>query len=202
MWWCIQDLLSGRVAFWWCQVTLVFVAYDLMLASRHLIISSAVCPHYIWLEPVLSVILVVSELLRIRLSLWPWDSGTLRSWRDQDSGIPGLLERLGVELLPSSPLPPLPTCSSLSLQYCGFIILRAMHMLNNQLTIAWTTSPPLLVSTEMFVCFCLWICHGKLLAIFQCLSKSYMPVISVQKQSHEFVYAWFYMQRNNAYVMM
>jgi hypothetical protein len=54
-----------------------------MLASWHLIISSASCPGYIWLEPVLPVILVESELLRIQLSLLSCDSGILWFW---DSG--------------------------------------------------------------------------------------------------------------------
>ena len=51
------------------QVTVVSVAYVLMLAFCHLIIASAPCSYYISLEPVLPVILVVSELLRIQLSL-------------------------------------------------------------------------------------------------------------------------------------
>jgi hypothetical protein len=71
---------SGRIGFWWCQLTLVSIAYVHMLASCHLIISSATCPHHIWLEPVLPVILVVSELLRVQLSLWSYDSGILWSW--------------------------------------------------------------------------------------------------------------------------
>lgn len=53
----------------------------------------------IWLEPVLTVSLVVSEILRAQLSLWSWESGcvtvpgsqatseTLRSWWDQAPGI-------------------------------------------------------------------------------------------------------------------
>jgi hypothetical protein len=92
------------------------VAYVFMLASCHLIISRATCPHYIWLEPVLPVILVMSELLRVQLSLWScdygilrsWDpgcvrapgsqaaSGNLRSWYDQ---APGILESLDLVVL-------------------------------------------------------------------------------------------------------
>ena len=56
--WCIQDLL------WWenwilmMPINLGFsVAYVLTIVSRQLIISSATCPHYIWLEPVLPMIL-------------------------------------------------------------------------------------------------------------------------------------------------
>jgi hypothetical protein len=74
---------GGRVWFWWCQVTLVSVASVLTLASCHLIIWSACCPQYIWLVPVLAVILVQSELLRDQISLWSCDSGILWMW---DSG--------------------------------------------------------------------------------------------------------------------
>jgi hypothetical protein len=83
--------------------------------SHHLIISSATCPHNIWLEPVLPMTLVVSELYRVQLSLWscdpeilgvsellgvklpqgPWDPGVPSSW---DPGILDMLEHLGVEL--------------------------------------------------------------------------------------------------------
>ena len=77
MWWCIYDLLGGRTGFWWCQVTLISVACLLMLVSCHMVISSATCPHCIWLEPVPPVILVVSELLRVQLSLWSCDHGIL-----------------------------------------------------------------------------------------------------------------------------
>jgi hypothetical protein len=110
---------GGRIGFWWCQVNLVCVVYVLMLASRYLIISSATWPRYISLEPVLPVILVVSELLRVQLSLWSCDSvilwsrdpgyvrapgsqatsGTLRSWCSQTPGILDMLKHLGVELL-------------------------------------------------------------------------------------------------------
>jgi hypothetical protein len=69
-----------RIWFWWCQVTLVSVASVLMLASCHLIISSAYCLQYIWLDPVLPVILVDSGLLRVQLSLWSRDSGILWTW--------------------------------------------------------------------------------------------------------------------------
>ena len=72
-----------RVWFWWCQVTLVSVAYVLMLASCHLIISSACCPQYIWLEYVLPIIPVDSGLLRVQLSLWSFACGLLWTW---DSG--------------------------------------------------------------------------------------------------------------------
>jgi hypothetical protein len=54
------------------------VVYVLVLASCHLIISSVTCPCYIWLEPVLPVILVVSELFRVHLSLWSCDFVILR----------------------------------------------------------------------------------------------------------------------------
>jgi hypothetical protein len=107
--WYIRTCSCGRIGFWWCQVTLVSVAYVLLLP----------CPHYIWLEPAFPVIWVVSELLRVQLSLlscdsgilWSWDpgcvrapgsqaaSGTLRSWCDQDPGILGMLKCLGMELL-------------------------------------------------------------------------------------------------------
>ena len=83
-----------------------------MLASYHLVISSVTCPHYILLYPFLPVNLVVSELLRVQLSLWFYDSrilwswycgcvrapgsqaasGTLRSWYDQAPGILGSCE--------------------------------------------------------------------------------------------------------------
>jgi hypothetical protein len=44
-----------------------------MLAFHHLIISSATCPGYIWLEPAFSVI------------LWFWNPVILRSWVCQNS---------------------------------------------------------------------------------------------------------------------
>jgi hypothetical protein len=84
--WGIQDY-GGRIGFWCCQVTLASVAYVLMLASHHQVISSATCPDYVLLKSVLSVILVVSELLWVMLSLWPCVSVIL-----------GMLECLGVEL--------------------------------------------------------------------------------------------------------
>ena len=73
----------ARFGFWWCQVTLVSVAYALMLASHHLIMSSVTCSRFIWLAPVL----VVAELLRVQLSLWVWDPEIL-----------GMSELLGVRL--------------------------------------------------------------------------------------------------------
>jgi hypothetical protein len=48
-----------------------------MLASCHLNISSACCPQYIWLEPILPIIPVDSGLLRFQLSLWSFDCGLL-----------------------------------------------------------------------------------------------------------------------------
>ena len=69
-----------------------------MLASHHLVLSNATCPHFIWLEPVLPVILAVSQLLRVQLSLGSWDPGCvsvpgskaasqiLRFWCDQAPG--------------------------------------------------------------------------------------------------------------------
>jgi hypothetical protein len=59
-----------------------FVAYVLMLVSQHLIIFSATCPCYIQLQPVLPVIPVVSELLRVQLSVILSFQNTviLRSW--------------------------------------------------------------------------------------------------------------------------
>jgi hypothetical protein len=51
-----------------------------MLASCYLIIWSACCPQYIWLEPVLTVILVQSELRRVQQSLLSCDSGILWTW--------------------------------------------------------------------------------------------------------------------------
>jgi hypothetical protein len=76
-----------------------------MLAPCHLFISSACCPQYIWLEPVLPVIPVDSRILRVQLSLescdsgipWTWDSGCVRilgsqaSWRPWDPGVTKLL---------------------------------------------------------------------------------------------------------------
>ena len=55
------------------STNLGFCASILILASCHLIIC-------IWLETVPPVILVVSEILKVLLSLWFWDSGILRSW--------------------------------------------------------------------------------------------------------------------------
>ena len=75
MLWCIQDIVLVGQLCWWCKVTVLSVAYVFMLASHHLVISTATCPHYIWLDPVLPLILVVSELLRVQLLLWSCDSG-------------------------------------------------------------------------------------------------------------------------------
>ena len=78
---------GGKIGFWWCQVTLVCVAY-VFIASSYLIISSATCPCYL-LELVLLVILVVSELLRVQLSLWSCDSEILWSWDPECVEAPG-----------------------------------------------------------------------------------------------------------------
>jgi hypothetical protein len=53
--------------------------FVLMLASHHLIISTATCLSCLWLEPVPSVILVVPELLRVHLFLWSCDPGCCQS---------------------------------------------------------------------------------------------------------------------------
>jgi hypothetical protein len=95
VWWCIQDLLQRRTGFWLCQVTLVFVAYVFILATCHLFISSITCPCCLWLDPVLPVILVVSELLRVQLSLWPCHSGMLWSWEVHVSELLGVKLRQG-----------------------------------------------------------------------------------------------------------
>jgi hypothetical protein len=55
------------------SVTLVSFASVFTLAFHHLIISSVPCLLYIWLEPVLPLILVESEFLRVQLSLWSCD---------------------------------------------------------------------------------------------------------------------------------
>ena len=99
---------AGLSMLGWFQVTLVYVAYVLMLASHHLIISSATCPCYIWLESVLPVILVVrtpqssivsvilwsydpeildlSELLGVKLHLGHWDHGMTKLLWSCDPG--------------------------------------------------------------------------------------------------------------------
>ena len=88
---------NGRTRLWWCQVNLVSDAYVLDLASLHLGISSATCTQCLWLELVHLVFLVLSELLRVQLSLWSIDpeilhvrvprsqgaSRILKSWHDQ-----------------------------------------------------------------------------------------------------------------------
>lgn len=51
-----------------------------MLVSCHLIISSACCPQYIWLEPVLPIIPGDSGLFRVQLSLWSCVSRLLWIW--------------------------------------------------------------------------------------------------------------------------
>jgi hypothetical protein len=51
-----------------------------MLVLSHLVISTATCPHCLWLELAPPVILAVPELLRVQLSLWPCDSGILGFW--------------------------------------------------------------------------------------------------------------------------
>jgi hypothetical protein len=75
--------------FWSCQVILVSVVSVLMLTSCHLIISCAPCPWYIQLDPVLSVIPVESDFLRVQLSLWSCDSGILWWW---NSGCASVLD--------------------------------------------------------------------------------------------------------------
>jgi hypothetical protein len=72
-----------RAWFWWCQITLVYVASVLTLASCHLIILSAYCPQYIWLESVLPIIPVDSGPLRVQFSLWSFDCRLMWTW---DSG--------------------------------------------------------------------------------------------------------------------
>jgi hypothetical protein len=62
---------------------LAFCCFCSMFASWHLIISSACCLQYIWLEPVLPVIPVDSWLFRVQISLWCCDSRILWTW---DSG--------------------------------------------------------------------------------------------------------------------
>jgi hypothetical protein len=77
-----------------------------MLTCCRLVISSATCPGYVWLEPVLPVILVVSEflpvklslgscdlevlgvseLLKVKLPLGPWDPGVTKLLGPCDSG--------------------------------------------------------------------------------------------------------------------
>jgi hypothetical protein len=49
----------------------------------------ATCPHYILLEPVLPVILVMSELLQIKMSLWSSDSVIVWSWEPGCVRTPG-----------------------------------------------------------------------------------------------------------------
>ena len=119
-WWdgVYRTCYVGRIMLWWCKLILISVASVFMLPSCHLVISIATCPCYIWLEFVLPVILVMSELLRVQLSLWSCDSGcfrasgsqvtsgTLRSWCNQapeilwfcDPMILSMLESLRVGL--------------------------------------------------------------------------------------------------------
>jgi hypothetical protein len=66
-----------------------FCSYSCLPPS---IISSATCPCYIWLDPVLPAILVLSELLRVPLSLCPLIPGSC------DPEILGVSEFLGVRL--------------------------------------------------------------------------------------------------------
>ena len=118
--WVSRPSYGGRTEFWWCQITWVFVAYVLVLSSCHLVIAGATCTHCLWPEPVPPDILVVSDLLRVQLSLWSCDpeilgvtapesqaaSGIQKSWFDQaleiqwsyDPMILGTLEHLGVQL--------------------------------------------------------------------------------------------------------
>jgi hypothetical protein len=120
LFWCVEvsrTCYGGRIRFWWCQVILVSVAYVLVLASHHVIISSTTCPGYVWLEPVLPVVLVVSELLRVQLFLWscdpkilgvsellevqlplgPWNPGVTKFLGSCHALILGALKCLGVE---------------------------------------------------------------------------------------------------------
>ena len=108
------------------QVNVVSVAYILMLASCHLIISSATYPCYIWLEPVLPVILVVSELLRVQISLWSCDSVILWSC---DPEILGVSELLGVKL----PLRPWDPGVTKLLESCDPLILGVLEHLGVEL---------------------------------------------------------------------
>jgi hypothetical protein len=45
-----------------------------------MVIFSAICHGYVWLEPVFPMNLVVSKLLQVKLYLWSYDSVILRSW--------------------------------------------------------------------------------------------------------------------------
>ena len=120
--WCddvSRTCYDGRIGYWWCEVTLVSFAYVLMLVPGHLTISSATCWYFVWRDPVLAVILALSEFLRVQMSLWSWDPEYViapgnclwdqdilvwpSSWDSVilwscDPAILGMLEHLGVEL--------------------------------------------------------------------------------------------------------
>ena len=81
-------LAGGRTGLSWCQVALVSLAYVLMLASCHLIISCAPCPQYIWLEPSPSYNtswVKSSQSPAFSVILWFKDPVMLRFWVWQSS---------------------------------------------------------------------------------------------------------------------
>jgi hypothetical protein len=80
---------GGQTGFWWCQLVLFSIAYILALTSGHLIFFGATLPCCLCLEPVPPIILVVTELIRVHLSLGSWDPGTLRSWHSGFFWAPG-----------------------------------------------------------------------------------------------------------------
>ena len=66
----VSRFCSGRTnGLWWCQGALVSVAYVLMIASHHLVISGVNCPWCLWVDLVHPV------------SLWAWL--WCRSWESR-----------------------------------------------------------------------------------------------------------------------
>jgi hypothetical protein len=91
---------SGITGLWLCHVTLISVAYMLVLDSCHLVISGVNWLCCLWLDTISPMILVVSELRGFQLSMWFWDLGCVRLPGGQAaSEILGMLVVLVVKLL-------------------------------------------------------------------------------------------------------
>ena len=101
-----------------------------MLASSHLIISSAPFPHCTWLTSILLAILVETELLRVSVLrdsptavsviLWFWDPVTLRFWVCQSSWESSCLWDPEILMWSSS-------CDPVILWSCDFVFLGVLE---------------------------------------------------------------------------
>jgi hypothetical protein len=65
---------SGRTGFWWCHVVLVSVAYVLLLAFHHLVMSgvSWSCCLWLWLVPPTSLFVCIPGRPVLCGGIWIW----------------------------------------------------------------------------------------------------------------------------------